>query len=125
MVIRILLVSSIVLFIVYCNVTFADTDTNANPAHETLWSQDLTSRKRTLTRVLKASGKTCRRVVETFYQGLDENRAAYWNARCRNGSAFMVQFPRSRFENINILSCETMSDAGISCFEKHAQFSER
>ncbi len=120
--IRISLVSTLFLFIVYCNVTLADTDSNANPAHETLWSQDLTSRKRTLTRVLKASGKTCRRVVETFYQGLDNNRSAYWNARCRNGSAFAVQFPRSRFENINILSCETMSDAGIPCFEKHGYF---
>jgi hypothetical protein len=63
-----------------------------------------------------AVGEGCS-VSETFVQGLDRERKAYWNVRCRNGKTYAIAL--SQDGSSRVLECGTLKAvAGVECFKK-------
>ena len=88
----------------------------ANPGHELLLGQSQVERATTLAGILHASGKACDEVSRSFYQGEDEDRAAYWNAACSGGEAYVIQIPPS--SQTRVIECRIVELIGVACFTR-------
>ena len=88
----------------------------ANQGHLLLLSQTKAERAVTLAGILQTSGKVCDAVSRSFLQGQDENEAAYWNAECSSGEAYVIQIPPSN--QTRVLECKIMAMIGVECFTR-------
>lgn len=91
----------------------------ANPGHELLRGQSQAERATTLAGILHASGKACAEVSRSFYQGEDEHRAAYWNAACSGGEAYVIQIPPD--SQTRVIECQIVELIGVACFTRFGE----
>lgn len=91
----------------------------ANPGHELLLGQSPVERATTLAGILDASGKACAEVSRSFYQGEDEDRAAYWNAACSGGEAYVIQIPPD--SQTRVIECQIVELIGVACFTRFGE----
>lgn len=90
----------------------------ANPAHSQLLSLSESQRKAIFAKYLSSSGEKCGSVTQTFFQGLDHDDRAYWNARCANGNTYMIQVDDDAGGSTKIMDCSLMAALGTPCFTK-------
>jgi hypothetical protein len=108
------------LFIVGTTLAFTSTeDVSANEAHNMLSKLSDTERNSTFTKFLKQSNENCDAVIKNFFQGFDNERAAYWNVACRNKKTFVVSIMNDKVGSTKIMDCGIlkMLKAG-ECFKK-------
>lgn len=86
----------------------------ANEGHQLLLSQSTAERATTLAGILQINGKVCETVSRSFFQGTDENQAAYWNAECSGGGSYVVQIPVDK--RTRVIECMITEMVGAPCF---------
>jgi hypothetical protein len=90
-----------------------------NPTHAALMKLTPTDREAMLTRFMRSSGEKCAVVTTTFFQGFDAQKSAYWNVRCSDGGAFVIQIKNDAQGSTKILECSMMKlVGGGQCFKK-------
>jgi hypothetical protein len=90
-----------------------------NATHAALMKLSPTDREAMLTTFMRSSGEKCALVTRTFFQGFDSRRNAYWNVRCSDGGAFVIQINSDAQGSTRILECSMMKlVGGGQCFKK-------
>lgn len=91
-------------------------DTTENTGHNMLAEMGDTKRNSTLAHLVQGSDNVCLG-ESNFFQGFDESTNAYWNVRCTNGEAYLVQVLNDAAGSTQILSCSILEEVGGNpCF---------
>lgn len=100
-------------------ITGLSVNASANPAHQQLIRLTDAERNTMFTRYVQASHEKCDRVTRNFYQGSDNRDRVYWNVRCRDGHAYVIQLLNDTQGSTRILSCDVLQAVGGGqCFKK-------
>jgi hypothetical protein len=88
-----------------------------NPAHDQLAALDEPARRAELSRTLSGAG--CQTVIGSYFAGFDDDRAAYWDSRCRQGGMFRLTLLAQRFARPAVTACgaTTGGIAAGPCFQ--------
>lgn len=90
----------------------------ANSANDILMGLSPNEQTKHLGGVLNASQTSCVATV-SFFQGFDENGAAYWNVACSNGESYGIAIANDSVGSSKILSCSVLKAvSGVECFTK-------
>ena len=90
----------------------------ANPAHNQIANLSEAERLKLFAKALNSSGDSCPSAIRTFYQGGDKNGTAFWNIKCSNGKAYLIQVSNNATGSTKVLDCEVLKrmNAG-TCFK--------
>ncbi|WP_376087122.1 hypothetical protein ACE7GA_13215 [Roseomonas sp. CCTCC AB2023176] len=90
-----------------------------NPAHDALAAQPEVERRSTLMVGLSNAGLPCSGVLVAAFAGIDMERNAYWDVRCRDGHQYRGTVAPARFTGPVFLSCGAAAPAprGGPCFQ--------
>lgn len=89
----------------------------ANIANDILLSRTTEQKMLILSGIINAAGEPCS-PIESFYQGVDRQDAAYWNVFCSNGKAFVIQIANDEAATKTIIPCNAMKSLGAQCFKR-------
>lgn len=76
-----------------------------NPTHDALAARGDSDRRAELQHLLQAKGFRCTTVILAYSAGMDGDRIAYWDLRCRDGGSFRATVPPQRFAVPHFLTC--------------------
>jgi hypothetical protein len=76
-----------------------------NPLHDQLSALEEGKRRVEVSRAVAGSGGGCQAVLATYFAGFDANRAAYWDARCREGASYRITLPAQRTARPSMTQC--------------------
>lgn len=95
----------------------AKTLRSGNIGHTLLLDMIPAERSKTLSSVVELNGEACGGGEGTFFQGVDEDRAAYWNLACSNGSNYSIKIEPDANGTSTILECNFLEFiSGVPCF---------
>ncbi|KTD40257.1 hypothetical protein [Legionella parisiensis] len=89
----------------------------ANIANDILLSRTSAQKTQILSGIINAAGGACS-PLESFYQGVDRNDAAYWNILCANGQSYVIQIANDAAATTTIIQCSAMKSLGTQCFKR-------
>jgi len=101
-----------------CLLSIGGTDVAmAGRASEMIEALSDARRREVLTELL--ADESCGEVTEIFFKGnnASDNDAAYYAARCSNGSDYLISIQNSGNMATRISSCTSMSLLGINCWD--------
>ncbi|AWN75535.1 hypothetical protein LEAN103870_06470 [Legionella anisa] len=90
---------------------------HANIANDILLSRTSAQKTQILSGIINAAGESCA-PIESFYQGVDRNDAAYWNILCLNGRSYVIQIANDAEATTTIFPCSAMKSLGAQCFKQ-------
>ena len=90
----------------------------ANPAHDRISKLSETERRAVFSGFMEKSSEICN-VKKTFFQGQSGGGDAFWNIKCSNGKAWVIQINNDATGSTRILECSVLEamNAG-KCFKK-------
>jgi hypothetical protein len=90
-----------------------------NPMHDQFANMPEQNRRAELFRFITTGGNTCQALTAVYFAGLDGNRTAYWDNRCREGSLWRVSLPAQRNARPALTQCgaATGGVAAGPCFQ--------
>jgi hypothetical protein len=91
--------------------------TTGNKAHDMLVKMSDGERTMALGALLKESNESCI-AKSSFFQGVDEDNAAYWSVACSGGEDYSIQVAADGDGSTRILECGIMKAIGVECFKK-------
>ncbi|MCW8470876.1 hypothetical protein OQJ19_09455 [Fluoribacter gormanii] len=89
----------------------------ANIANDILLSRTSEQKTQILSGIINSAGESCI-AIESFYQGVDLNDAAYWNIACSNGQSYVIQIANDAAATTTIIQCTAMKSLGAQCFKR-------
>ncbi|MCE0721621.1 MULTISPECIES: hypothetical protein [Legionella] len=89
----------------------------ANIANDILLSRTSEQKTQILSGIINRAGEACI-PIESFYQGVDRNDAAYWNISCANGRSFVIQIANDADATTTIFPCSSIQSLGAQCFKR-------
>lgn len=88
---------------------------DANPAHNAMMKESKAVRGKALAMSVASAGFPCVG-VDTFFQGMSDEGAAFWNVSCTNGQKYVVQIMPDAGGSTRVLSCLIMEAINLKCF---------
>ncbi len=95
-----------------------------NPSHDALAAMNSSDQRATLVRFLTSDGNAgCSDAISIYDAGLDPQRNAFWDVRCREGAMYRVSLPSARWSRPSALLCGAAATppAGGPCFRPAAE----
>lgn len=89
-----------------------------NPFHEVLVEMSESERRKFFSVYLRENGEPCSNVVKTFFQGIADDQAAFWNVECTNGRAFGLRIKADAEGSVQITDTEMLELMGLPLWEK-------
>jgi len=87
----------------------------ANPTHDRILKLPDGRRNEALTDLMDRLGESCE-VTKSFFQGLDESKAAYWSVACSNKRTFAIVMNDDGSNRV--LECKRLKAlSNIDCFK--------
>jgi hypothetical protein len=89
-----------------------------NPSHERILKLSPAERAKLFTTFLSRGHQACPGgVVRTFFQGMDPQNAAYWDAACQKGMLYSIRVSPDAAGSTKILACHVQEKmSGVPCF---------
>ena len=85
-----------------------------NPAHDVLTQLSEVDVNRRLARLL--ANEPCDGVDKSYYQGMDSQKVAFWNARCSSGRSYAITLkPDGSSRTLDCVSL--LAVAKVECFQ--------
>lgn len=92
---------------------------SGNPAHDRLLGVSESKRTAVLTMLVLSSNNDCSNVTRTFFQGMNDERAVFWNVACSNGSSYAVMIESDAEGSSKTLDCGVLKlVTGVECFKR-------
>jgi hypothetical protein len=94
---------------------------HANKAHKILTDKSNQERNEALTVLLIQSKEDCDVVVKNFFQGLEPEGGALWNATCGNGKSYVILIENDARGSTRIMDCaliKSLTKGKSKCFKK-------
>lgn len=89
----------------------------ANIANDILLSRTSEQKTQILSGIINEAGGSCI-PTGSFYQGVDQNDAAYWDISCDNGQSFVIQIANDDAATKTIIQCDAIKSLGTQCFKR-------
>jgi hypothetical protein len=99
----------------------------SNPSHERIQKLSPADRAKLFTMFLARGHETCPGgVVRTFFQGMDQQKGAYWDVACQQGRLYSIRVNPDAAGSTKILACQVQEKmSGVPCFVSFAELKKR
>lgn len=89
-----------------------------NKAHSILVKMAESERARNLGLVVDGGENSCIGASKSYFQGFDENNAAYWNITCSDGARYGVQIAADSGGSSRVMECSLLAYLDIECYKR-------
>jgi hypothetical protein len=87
-----------------------------NPGHDLLMQSTEEARHQALAEAVQSSGFPCTG-FESFFQGFGPSGEAFWNVRCREGTAYSIAIYADARASFSVIECGALARmAHVACF---------
>jgi hypothetical protein len=99
----------------------------SNASHERILKLSPPDRARLFTTFLARGHETCPGgVVRTFFQGMDKQKAAYWDVACQQGALYSIRVSPDAAGSTKIIACHVQEKmSGVPCFVSFSELQKR
>jgi hypothetical protein len=99
----------------------------SNASHQRILKLSPADRAKLFTTFLARGHQPCPGgVVRTFFQGLDQQKSAYWDVACQQGALYSIRVSPDAAGTTKILACHSQEKmSGVPCFVSFSELQKR